>query len=115
MRRLRIEVVVGAIEVYGQEINTIEPVFLSIRLGLDQQHLLGESIRRVGLFRVNMPQIFFAKRHLSKLRVSADPSQTHKLANLHASRMFDEFNPHDSVVIKELTRMEPIRSNATHD
>jgi hypothetical protein len=29
--------------------------------------------------------------------------------------MFDEFNPHNSVVIKELTRMEPIRSNATHD
>jgi hypothetical protein len=36
MRRLRIEVVFGAIKVYGQQINTIEPVFLSLGLRLDQ-------------------------------------------------------------------------------
>src|SRR6185295_14725429 len=63
MRAGRIEVVTRAVQVRGQQEDRIEAVLLPVTLRLHQHHLLRQSVGRVGLFRITVPQILFAERH----------------------------------------------------
>src|SRR5204862_503865 len=72
VRRPRIEVVLWAVQVHRHRKDRIEIVLLAVRLGLDQQHLLRQPIRRVRLLRVAFPDVFLAEWHRRVLRVGAD-------------------------------------------
>jgi len=42
-----VEIVAGAVEIDGEEIDPGKSVFLRVGLKLDEQHLLGETVGRV--------------------------------------------------------------------
>src|ERR1051325_11683826 len=52
VRTLRIEIISWAVEVYRQQINSIQPVFLSVGQTLDQKDLFSDAVRRVGFLRI---------------------------------------------------------------
>src|SRR5437762_3353518 len=62
----QVEVITGTVEVRYQEIDGIESVLSPIGLTLNEQHLLCEAVRRVGLFRISGPEILLTKRNRSE-------------------------------------------------
>ena len=79
MAARRVEVVPRAVEVDRVKVNGVPAVLLPIGLRLHQQHFLGEAIRRVGLFRIAIPQIVLDKWHWSEFRIGANGVDRHKL------------------------------------
>ncbi len=63
MRRRRVEVVAGAVQVDRQQIDAVEAVLLAVRLQLHQQRLLGDTVGRVGFLGIAVPQVVLVKRH----------------------------------------------------
>ena len=60
--RRGIEVVAGPVEVHRDEVDDVEAVLLAVGLALDEQHLLGEAVRRVRLLGVAVPEVVLAER-----------------------------------------------------
>ena len=60
------------VEVDRQQVDRVEAVLLPVGLRLDQQHLLGQPVWRVGLLRIAVPQVVFAERHRRELGIAAD-------------------------------------------
>ena len=82
VRRARVEIVARPIQVGRQQVDGVEAVLLAVRLRLDEQHLLGQAIRRVGFLGVTAPQVFLAEGHRRELGVGADGADGDEL--LHA-------------------------------
>ncbi len=114
MRVLQVDVVAGAVQVHRQKIDRIEPVLLAVRLRLDQQHLLGKAVGRVGLFRVSVPKVVFRKRDRSEFRVGANRPHLHDFLDVVVTRLLDDLDAHDRVVIEERSRIVPVRSDAAN-
>ena len=101
MRTLGIEVVARAVEVHRDQIDGVEAVLVAIRLALHQQHLLGEAVRSVGLFRIAIPEVFLAERHRRELGIRADGAHRQELGHAGLPSALDQLDAHDRVVIEE--------------
>ena len=99
--RREIEVVSGAVEVDDQQVDRIQTKLLAVCLGLDEEHLLGQSVRGIRLFGVAVPEISLAKRGLGVLRVGAHRPGNGHLPDLMSAARLEQFNAHDGVVIEE--------------
>jgi hypothetical protein len=88
---------------------------LTVGLALDEQRLLGDSIRCVGLLGISVPEILLAKRHRSEFRIGTNRPEDHGLFHAVATRGFDELDAHDGVVVEEAAGVGPIGADATYD
>ena len=64
--------------------SALKPYCCAIRLGLDQQHLLGQAVRRVGLLGVARPQVILVERHRGELGIGADRADRDELRDARA-------------------------------
>lgn len=74
-----VEIVPGAVEVYGQQEDGVKAILLAIGLALHQQHLLGEAVGCVGFFGIAVPEVFFFEWDGGELGISADGAQGYEL------------------------------------
>ena len=109
-----VKVVAGPVKVDGQEADGVEPVLLPVRLPLDEQHLLGQAVRRIGLLGVAAPQIFFAERKRGKFGIGADGTDADELTHAVPAGGFHQLHAHDGVVVEELARLVPVVTDAAH-
>ena len=114
MRGLEIEIIAGAVEIGGQQENRVEAVLLAIGLRLNQQHLLGQTIRRVGLFGIAIPEIVFFEGHGREFGIRAHRANGHELAHAHAPGLMHQLHAHHKIAIEKLGRMQSIGADAAH-
>ena len=112
VRAARIEVVAHAVEIHRQQVDRVEGVLLPIGLRLHQQHLLRQTVRRVGLLRIAVPQIFFAKRNRRELRIAADGANCHVLLDTAPTGVLERQGAHLQVVVEETSRVLAIGADA---
>lgn len=55
MGAFEIKIIARTIEINGHEKNGIEPILLSVSLGLNEEHLFGQAVGCVGLLGVSVP------------------------------------------------------------
>ena len=79
-----VEIVAGAVEIDRQQVNDVRPVLLPIRLPLDQQHLLGQAIRRVRLLGITIPQRLLPERDGRELGIRTDGAHRHHFGHRRA-------------------------------
>ena len=101
----RVEVVARAVQVGRQQVDGVEAVLLAVRLRLDQQHLLGQAVRRVGLLGIARPQVVFAERHRGELGIGADRADRDELLHAGQPRLLHQLGAHDQVLVEELARV----------
>ena len=90
----------------------VEAILLPVALRLHQHHLLRESIRRVGFFRIPVPEIVFAERRGREFRISANRPERDKLLAPVQPRLFDKLHAHHQVLVKKLAGIFLVGANA---
>jgi hypothetical protein len=115
VRGLRIVVVPGAVEVHRQQVDRVEPVLLAVGLCLDEQHLLGDAVRRVGLLGVAVPEVVLVERHRGVLRVGADRPDRHELPDPGPASVLHQERAHDQIVVEEPAGSGPVGPDAADD
>ncbi len=115
MRRRRIEVIARAVQIHRQQEDRVEAVLLAVRLRLHQHHLLGKTVRRVGLFRISVPQFFFSKWNRRVLRIRADRAQRNEFLHAALASFFDQLDPHDQIVVEVAPRIFLIGADPAYD
>jgi len=114
MRRLRVEVVAGTVQIHRQEENRVETILLAVCLRLHQHHFLCQTVGRVGLFGIANPQIVFLERNRREFGISANRANGYEFANAIFVRLVHELHAHHQVVVKEISGMFHVRADATH-
>src|SRR5687768_5377619 len=112
---LQVEIVAGSIKVDRQQINSVHAVLLAVRLALNEQCLLGNSIRRVRLFRIAIPERFFAEWYRREFRVGTRGARHDGLCDAVTPGVFEQLNAHDGILVKELPRIAPVRTDSPDD
>src|SRR5262249_48689363 len=115
VRTLQVEIVARPVEVYGQDVNSVEAVLRPVGLELHHEQLLGQAVGGVRLLGVAIPQGRFLERHRCKLRVGADRSYLEVLEDAELPAGFDELAAHDQVLIEETAGTGPVGADAAHD
>ena len=99
-----VEVVARSVEVGGDQVDRVEPVLGPVGLGLDEEHLLGQTVGTGGLVGVAVPERGLAegdRRHLGILAGRADGDE---LEDPGQARLFHELEPHERVLVEQLGR-----------
>ena len=114
VRALGVEIIARTVQVDRQQEDGIEAVLLAVGLRLHQQHLLRQPVRRVGLFRVTVPQVFFFEWHRGELGVGADRAHRHKFFDPAQPGFVDQLHAHHQVVVEEFSRVLAVGADAAH-
>ena len=93
----------------------VEAVLLPIGLALDEQHLLGEAVRRVGLLRVAVPEVVLAERHGRELRVRADGADLDELRDAGQPGLLHQLDAHHRVLVEEAARVLAVGPDPADD
>ncbi len=104
VRGFWIEIVARPIEVDRQEVHSIQAVLPPVGLALNEDRFLGNAVGGIGLFRIAVPEIFFQKRDGGKLGVRANGAGDHDFCQVELTGLFNQFNAHDGIFVKELSR-----------
>src|SRR5205807_6813544 len=115
MRYAGIELITRTVQVHRQKKDRAKPKLLAIRLSLDQEHLLGQTVGRVGFLRVSIPQVLLTERDRRVLRVGAHRPDGDELLDLSLPRDLHEVRAHDEIVVEEFAGTLAIRADAPHD
>src|ERR1700683_1426405 len=113
MRLLGIERITGTIEIYRKQIDRVEPVLFTIRLRLHQQHLLGDTVSRIGFLRIAVPEVLFAKGHWSKFRIGAYRANCDHFFDFMKPRLLDHLHTHHQVLIEKSAGVGAVRTDTT--
>ena len=81
VRALGVEVIARPVEIHHEQVDRVEPILGTIRLPLDQHHLLGQAVGTVGGLRIAVPQLVLAERHPRVLGIRAHRAHRHELAH----------------------------------
>ena len=114
MRSLQVEIITRTVEIHRQKINRIEPILLTVSLRLHKHHFLGETIRRIRLFRISIPQIIFLERHRRKFGIGAHCACRNELTHTMFVCLMHEFHTHDHIVIEKFGRMFAVRADTAY-
>ena len=106
------ELVSGAVEVRRDEEGELLAVLRVVDLSMDQQRLLGDAVRGVGLLRVPVPQVVFGERHGGELRVRADGAEQHRLVDAGSAGRLDDVRPHQQVGQVQRRRLRLVEADA---
>ena len=112
VRACGIEVVARPIQVHRDQVDDVEPVLGAIGLALDEQHLLGEPVRCVGLLRIPVPQVHLAERHGRELRIRAHGPDLDELRDTGQTRPLHELDAHHGVLVEEPAGIVAVRADA---
>ncbi len=110
----RVEIIARTIKVHRQKEDRIVAILLAVRLRLHQQHFLRQSVRRVGLFRVAVPQVFLFEGDGSVLGVGANRADGDKFAHVFLPGMVNQLYAHHQVVVEELARLLAVGTDTAH-
>src|SRR5438128_2288821 len=102
VRGLQVEIVAGPIQIHWKHYDGIEPILLAVRGRLYEQHLLRQSVRRVRLFGIPVPEVLFAKRHRREFRVRADRTGSDHFSDSCLPSLVDDLHAHHEIVVEEL-------------
>ena len=114
VRRFQVEVVARAVEVHREEHDAVHAVLLAVGLRLDQHHLLGHAVRRVGLFGIAVPEVVFLERHRRELGVGADRAQRDQLGDAGQAALLEQLQPHHRVLEQEPPGVGAVGADAAH-
>ena len=114
VRRARVEVVAGAIQVHGHEEDGVEAVLPAVGLRLHEQHLLGQPVGRVGLLGVPAPEVVLAEGHRRELGIGADGADDDELGDAGEPGLLHELHAHHHVVVEEEPRVLAVGADAAH-
>src|SRR3990172_8462910 len=104
MRGFKVKVVPRSIQVYRQEIDSVETVLLPIGLGLDEQHLLRQTIGRVGFLWISFPQVHLPEWQRREFWVGADRANGDKFINAAFPGFVNQLHTHHQILVEELCR-----------
>ena len=107
-----IEVVARPVEVRRQQEDRVEAVLLAVRRGADEQRLLGDAVRSVGLLGVPVPEVLLAERHGRELRVGADGAGEHELGGAVQPRLLEHVGAHHQVRVPVAPGVGPVGADA---
>ncbi len=113
MGRLNVKIVTRPIEVYGEQVDSIETILRPIRLCLNQHHFLCEPVGH-GFFRKAAPQVLLSKRHWRKLGIRADRANRHEFLHPELPSVFHHLETHDGIVVKESPGIGAICAYTAH-
>src|SRR5208283_4747675 len=82
---------------------------------LHQHRFLGDPIWSVGFLRIAVPEVLFAKRDRSELRIGADGADGDDFFDIVQARLLNHLDAHHQVVIEEFSRIRAIRADAAHN
>ena len=106
----------GPYRLTGSRYTALNPYcFRTVGLRLNQQHLLRDAVRRVGLLRIASPQVVFAKRYGREFRVGADRADGDKFLDAGEPGVLHQERAHHQILIVELAGMFPVRTDAPND
>src|SRR5207244_11657664 len=91
----------------------VEAVLGPVGLRLDELHLRRETVGRVRLLRVAVPEASLLEWNGSKLRVGTDSADAHELLDAAAARVLHQHDAHHEVVIEEAPGVLPIGADTT--
>ena len=114
VRRLQVEVVARAVEIDGKHRDGGKPVLLPVRLGLHKKHLFGQTVGRIGFFRIAVPEILLSERNRRELGIGTDRPGGDKLADPRKPSPFHELGPHHQIFIEKTAGAQPIGLNSAH-
>ncbi len=114
MTGLEVEVITWSVEIGREEVYGIEAKLGSVGLGLDEEHLLRESVGGISLFRITVPKVRLGERYGRELRIGTDGSERDELGNVKLTRVLHELESHDGVVVEEPPRICAVRTDAAH-
>ena len=113
MRRVQIEVVARAVEVDRQQDDRVEAVLLAIRLRTDEQCLLRDTVGRVGLLRVSIPEGLLTEWDWRELRIRADRPDHHDLLGRVDARLLEDVDAHHEVRVPIAAGIVAVGADAT--
>ena len=103
------EMVAGAVQVDGEQVDHVEAVLLPVRLPHHHHRLLGDAVRRVGRLRIPGPEVVLAERDARRLeRVGADGADLDEFFHAGLAGLLHEVDPHRGVVVEEGARVRPV-------
>ena len=105
----------GPVQVDRDQIDDVEAVLRPIGLALDEQHLLGQAVRGVGLLRVAVPEVVLVERHRRELRVGADRPDRDELVDAGQAGGLHQLDAHDRVLVEEPARVLAVGADAADD
>jgi len=114
MRAGRVEVIPRAVKVDRQQENGVIAVLLAVGLRLDKQHFLSQSVRRVGLFGITVPQMLFLERDGCELGIGANGTDGHKLFHAALPSLVHQLHAHHQVIVEKLGGLGHICANAAY-
>src|SRR5690242_19328879 len=97
MRRLEVEVVARPVEVDGQEVQGVRAVLPAVGLRPDEQRLLRDSVRRVRLLWIAVPQLVLAEGDGRELRIGADGAEDYRLSDAPHTGLLEDVRAHHEV------------------
>ncbi len=115
VRPTGIDVVAWAIEVRREQENRVEAVLGPIGLGLDQQHLLGQPIWRVGLFGIAVPEIVLLEGSGGEFGVGTDRSDCDEFLDPTETGVLHQEGAHEQIVVEEPPRVFLIGADSSHN
>ena len=95
MAGFKIEVVTGSVEVRRQQKDRVEAELASIGLSLDEEHLFGKTVCRVGFLRIAVPEVRFVKRDRGQLRIGAHATDGDEFCDIAACRGIEQLDAHE--------------------
>ena len=112
---LRLEIVSRTVHVHRQQRDGIEAVLGAIRGALHDQHLLGQTVGRVGFLGIAVPQVGFLEGYRGMFRVGADRADRYDLLHFGAPRFLDQVHAHDQIVVEIAARILAVGTNTADD
>jgi hypothetical protein len=114
MRIGRVEIVAWAVEMRGQQKDCIETVLLAVCLGLNEEHLLRQTVWRVGFLRISIPEIVLFEWHGRELGIRADRPDCHDLLYANSASRLEHVDAHHKIVMKEAARVCSVSSDTAN-
>jgi len=114
MRHRWVKLVAWPVKVGRHEVDDILTVLSAVCLRVYEQRLLGQTVGRVRLLWIPVPERIFAERNWGELGVRADGADHDHLRYLTAARFLDQVGAHQKVRPIQRGGMVSIGADATH-
>src|SRR5205823_2157952 len=98
-------------QVDRKEVDSIRAVLLAVRLRAHEQRLLRDSVRRVRLLRVAVPQLVLAERDRRELGVGTDGAEEYRLRDALHTGLLEDVRPHHEIRVPVAAWARAVRAD----
>src|SRR5262245_53796515 len=114
MRRGGIEVVPRSVKICRHQVDRVKAILLPVSLGLNEQRLFSDSVRRIGLFRIPIPQLGLLEWDRSDFRVRANGAYKHEFLEAEHAALLDNLRTHHQVRVEKIAGMLLVRADSAN-